>query len=56
MTGGTTRAALALVHGELTREIIGAFFVGLAPNFGPRPTFGRLLLTSPQEGPVVIRL
>jgi GxxExxY protein len=26
MTGGTTRAGLALVHGELTREIIGAFF------------------------------
>jgi GxxExxY protein len=141
MTGGTARAALALVHGELTREIIGAFFdvynalgygfvesvyqralplalvargvrserevplsvrfhgavvgdfradlvvehkviveskvadkilpvhemqllnylkatgitVGLILNFGPRPTFRRLLLTFPQEGSVVIR-
>jgi GxxExxY protein len=26
MTGGTARAGLALVHGELTRAIIGAFF------------------------------
>jgi GxxExxY protein len=26
MTGGTTRAGLELVHGELTREIIGAFY------------------------------
>ncbi len=142
MTGGTARAGLALVHGELTRHIIGAFFevynelgygfvesvyqralplalaaqgvrserevplsvrfrgevvgdyradlvvegkviveskvadkilpvhemqllnylratgitVGLVLNFGPRPTFRRLLLTSPQEGSVVIRL
>jgi GxxExxY protein len=142
MTGGTARAGLALVHGELTRHIIGAFFevynelgygfvesvyqralplalaargvrserevplsvrfrgevvgdyradlivegkviveskvadkilpvhemqllnylratgitVGLVLNFGPRPTFRRLLLTSPQEGSVIIRL
>jgi GxxExxY protein len=26
MTGGTTRAGLDLVHGDLTREIIGAFY------------------------------
>jgi hypothetical protein len=26
MPGETARAGLALVHGELTREIIGAFF------------------------------
>jgi GxxExxY protein len=26
MTGGTTRAGLELVHGDLTRQIIGAFF------------------------------
>ncbi|MFI5311356.1 MAG: GxxExxY protein [Gemmatimonadales bacterium] len=26
MTGGTTRDGQALVHGDLTREIIGAFF------------------------------
>lgn len=26
MTGGTTRAGLEMVHGELTREIIGAFY------------------------------
>jgi len=141
MPGGTTRAGLALVHGEVTREIIGAFFdvynelgygfveavyqralpvalamrgvqsaretplsvwfrgeivghyradlivegkviveckvadrilpvhevqllnylkatgiaVGLVLNFGPQPTFRRLLLTSPKEGSVVIR-
>jgi GxxExxY protein len=141
MTGGTTRAGLELVHGSLTREIIGAFFdvynelgygfveavyqralpvaldargirtkrevpltvhfrgvsvgayradlvaegkiiveskvaekilpvhemqllnylkatnlsVGLILNFGPRPTFRRLLLTSPHEGSAVIR-
>jgi GxxExxY protein len=141
MPGETVRAALALVHGELTREIIGAFYdvynelgygfvesvyqralplaliargirrerelpltvrfrgavvgdyradlvvegrviveskvaekilpvhemqllnylratqitVGLVLNFGPRPTFRRLLLTAPQEGSVVIR-
>jgi GxxExxY protein len=30
--------------------------VGLVLNFGPRPTFRRLLLTSPQEGSVLIRL
>ena len=29
--------------------------VGLVLNFGPRPTFRRLLLSSPQEGSVVIR-
>jgi GxxExxY protein len=141
MTGGTTRAGLDLVHGELTREIIGAFFsvyntlgygfvesiyqralpralsnrgvnserevafgveymggtvgdyradivvenkvilevkvaekilpvhemqllnylkatqltVGLVLNFGPRPTFRRLLLMSPKSGSMVIR-
>jgi GxxExxY protein len=141
MTGGTTRAGLALVHGALTREIIGAFFdvynelgygflesvyqralpvalgargirserevplavqfrgvavgayradlvaegkviveskvaekilpiherqlfnylkatslsVGLILNFGPRPTFRRLLLTPPTEGSALIR-
>jgi GxxExxY protein len=141
MIRGTTRAGLALVHGALTREIIGAFYdvynelgygfvesvyqralplalnrrgvqserelpltvrfqgavvgnyradlvvegnviveskvadrilpvhemqllnylkatginVGLVLNFGPRPTFRRLLLSSPQEGSVVIR-
>jgi GxxExxY protein len=141
MPGETARAGLALVHGQLTREIIGAFFdvynelgygfvesvyqralplalvargvrsererpltvlfrgcvvgdyradlvveekviveskvadkilpvhemqllnylratgitVGLVLNFGPRPTFRRLLLTSPQQGSVVIR-
>jgi GxxExxY protein len=141
MTWGTARAGLALVHGALTREIIGAFYdvynelgygfvesvyqralplaltkrgvrsdcelpltvrfrgvvvgnyradlvvegkviveskvaekilpvhemqllnylkatginVGLVLNFGPRPTFRRLLLSSPQEGSVVIR-
>lgn len=141
MTGGTTRAGFALMHGELTREIIGAFYdvynalgygfvesvyqralplalnargvrsererpltvrfmgavvgdyradlvvegkviveskvadkifpvhemqllnylkatgmtVGLVLNFGPRPTFRRLLLSSPQEGSVIIR-
>jgi hypothetical protein len=26
MTGGTARAGLALVHGDLTRVIIGTFF------------------------------
>ncbi len=26
MIGGTTRDGLALVHGELTRQIIGAFY------------------------------
>ena len=26
MTGGTTLAGLRLVHGDLTREIIGAFY------------------------------
>ena len=26
MTGGTARARPALVHGEVTREILGAFF------------------------------
>ena len=142
MTGGTKRSGLALVHGDLTREIIGAFFdvynelgygfvesvyqralplvlagrglqsvrevplavrfrgamvgdyradllvegkviveskvadrilpvhelqllnylkatgvtVGLVLNFGPRPTFRRLLLTSSSAGSVVIRL
>ncbi|MFI5312081.1 MAG: GxxExxY protein [Gemmatimonadales bacterium] len=141
MTGETAHAGHALVHGEVTREIIGAFFevynelgygfaesvyqralplalvmrgvrserevpltvrfrgavvgdyradlvvedkviveskvadrilpvhemqlvnylrttgipVGLVLNFGPRPTFRRLLLTFPQEGSVVIR-
>jgi GxxExxY protein len=141
MTGGTARGTLDLVHGDLTREIIGAFYqvyrelgygffeavyqramplalaargvsserevplvvrfrgevigeyradliaegrvivetkvadqiarahemqllnylratgihVGLVLNFGPRPTFRRLLLSSPQEGPAVIR-
>jgi GxxExxY protein len=141
MTGETTRVGLALVHGDLTRQIIGAFHdvynelgygfvesvyqdalpialakrglrsqrefpltvrylgtivgeyraellveekviveskvadkivpvhemqllnylkatritVGLVLNFGPRPTFRRLLLSSPQEGSVVIR-
>ena len=29
--------------------------VGLILNFGPQPTFRRLLLTSPQEGSAVIR-
>jgi GxxExxY protein len=29
--------------------------VGLILNFGPQPTFRRLLLTSPQEGSVLIR-
>jgi GxxExxY protein len=141
MTGGTTRTRLELLHGRVTREIIGAFFdvynelgygffeavyqralplaleargigcerevplvvrfrgavvgeyradlvvektviveskvadkllpahemqllnylkatgitVGLALNFGPRATFRRLLLSSPQEGSAVIR-
>jgi GxxExxY protein len=141
MTEETTRVGLALVHGDLTRQIIGAFYdvynelgygfvesvyqhalpialakrglrsqrefpltvrylgaivgeyradllveekviveskvadkivtvhemqllnylkatritVGLVLNFGPRPTFRRLLLSSPQEGSVVIR-
>jgi GxxExxY protein len=141
MSGGTARAGLALVHGALTREIIGAFFdvynelgygfvesvyqralplaltargarserevpltvqfrgvavgdyradlvvegkviveskvadrifpvhemqllnylkatgiaLGLVLNYGPQPTFRRLLLTSPKEGSVVIR-
>jgi GxxExxY protein len=141
MTGGTTRAGLELVHGDLTRQIIGAFYdvynalgqgfveavyqralpvalsargiqcerevpmsviykgvhvgeyradlvvenkviveskvalkiipiheiqlvnylkasrisVGLVLNFGPQPTFRRLLLLSPQEGSKVIR-
>lgn len=141
MTGGTTRAGLELVHGDLTRQIIGAFYdvynslglglveavyqralpvalgargvqcqrevpltvwfkgvnvgeyradlvvegkviveskvalkivpiheiqlvnylraskiaVGLILNFGPQPTFRRLLLTSPQDGSGVIR-
>lgn len=30
--------------------------VGLVLNFGPRATFRRLILTSPKEGSVVIRL
>ena len=30
--------------------------VGLVLNFGPRPTFRRLLLTFPQEGSALIRL
>ena len=141
MTGGTTRAGLALMHGDLTREIIGAFYqiysalgygfveaiyqrslplalakrgiearrevpmtvtfldaivgeyradlivdgkvivetktvdnilpvhemqlmnylratginVGLILNFGPRPTFRRMFLSSPQDGSVLIR-
>jgi GxxExxY protein len=141
MTGGTALAGLKLVHGDLTREIIGAFYdvynglgfgfiesvyqralpialaergvrcarevlmniqfkgvevgvyradlvvdgkviveskvadkivriherqvlnylratgltVGLILNFGPQPSFRRLLLTSPQEGSVLIR-
>jgi GxxExxY protein len=141
MTGGTTRAGLALMHGDVTREIIGAFYqvyaalgygfveaiyqrslplalaqrgikaerevpmtvmfletvvgdyradlivegkvivetktaekilpahemqlvnylratgmnVGLILNFGPRPTFRRMFLSSPQEGSVLIR-
>ena len=141
MTSGTTRAGLALVHGDLSREIIGAFYdvynelgfgfsetlyqrampvalagrgvqceqelplvvrfhgevvgnyradlvvegkviveckvadrilpahetqllnylkaagihVGIVLNFGPRPTFRRLLLLSPKEGSAVIR-
>jgi GxxExxY protein len=141
MTGGTTREGLELVHGDLTRQIIGAFYdvynalgqgfveavyqrampvalaargiecqrevplsvsykgvnvgefradlvverkviveskvaskiipvheiqlvnylraskiaVGLVLNFGPQPTFRRLLLTSPQDGSAVIR-
>ena len=141
MTGGTTRAGLALMHGDLTREIIGAFYqiysalgygfieaiyqrslplalakrgieaarevpmsvtfldtivgeyradlivegkvivetktvdnilpvhemqlvnylratginVGLILNFGPRPTFRRMFLSSPQEGSVLLR-
>jgi GxxExxY protein len=141
MNGGTARAAPELVHGETTREIIGAFFdvynelgygfvesvyqralplaltargvrsarevpltvrfrgvavgdyradlvvegkviveskvadrilpvhemqllnylkatritLGLVLNFGPKPTFRRLLLTSPQAGSAVIR-
>ena len=29
--------------------------VGLILNFGPQPTFRRLLLTSPQDGSVLIR-
>jgi hypothetical protein len=29
--------------------------LGLILNFGPRPTFRRMLLSSPQEGSVVIR-
>jgi GxxExxY protein len=29
--------------------------VGLLLNFGPRPTFRRLLLSSPQEGSVLVR-
>jgi len=141
MTGGTTRAGLELVHGDLTRDVIGAFYsvynslgygfvesvysralphalaarrrrserevpltvkymgfvvgdyradlvvegkviveikaadkivpvhemqlvnylratnipVGLVLNFGPRPTFRRMLVLSPPEGSVVIR-
>ncbi len=141
MTGGTTRAGLALMHGDVTREIIGAFYqvytalgfgfiegiyqrslplalskrgikserevpmrvsfldtivgeyradlivegkvivetktvdsifpvhemqlvnylratginVGLILNFGPRPTFRRMFLSSPQEGSVLLR-
>lgn len=141
MTGGTTLAGLTLVHGDLTREIIGAFYdvynalgfgfvesvyqraipvalarrgvrcarevlmnvqfegvevgvyradlvvdakviveckvaekigrvhelqllnylratglsVGLILNFGPQATFRRLLLSSPQEGSMLIR-
>ena len=141
MTGGTTRAGLALMHGDVTREIIGAFYqvyaalgygfvkaiyqrslplalaqrgikaerevpmtvmfletvvgdyradlivegkvivetktaekilpahemqlvnylratgmnVGLSLNFGPRPTFRRMFLSSPQEGSVLLR-
>ncbi len=141
MTGGTTREGLALLHGDLTREIIGAFYdvynglghgfvetvyqralpialkargvqcererpltvrfmgtvvgdyradlvvedrvivetkvaekivpvhelqllnylkatginVGIILNFGPKATFRRMLLTSPQDGSVVIR-
>ena len=59
MTGGTTHAGLALVHGDLSREIIGAFFdvynaLGYG-FFGPRATFRRLLLTSPGDGSAVIR-
>jgi GxxExxY protein len=141
MTGGTARAGLALMHGDVTREIIGAFYqiysalgygfveaiyqrslpvalaqrgvkavrevrmtvtfldtvvgdyradlvvegkvivetktaerilpvhemqlvnylratginVGLILNFGPRPTFRRMFLSSPQEGSVLLR-
>jgi GxxExxY protein len=141
MTGGTTRAGLTLVHGELTRQIIGSFYdvynklgygfaesvyqhalpielakhglrserelpltvryeesvvgvyradlvveekvivetkvadnivsvhemqlvnylkatglnVGLILNFGPRPTFRRMFLSSPQDGSILIR-
>ncbi len=141
MTEGTTRAGLALMHGDVTREIIGAFYqiysalgygfveaiyqrslpvalatrgikserevpmtvtflgvnvgdyradlivegrvivetktvekilpvhemqlvnylratginVGLILNFGPRPTFRRMFLSSPQDGSVLLR-
>jgi GxxExxY protein len=141
MTGGTTRAGLALMHGDVTREILGAFYqiysalgygfveaiyqrslplalarrgvkaerevpmkvtfldtivgdyradlivegkvivetktaekilpvhemqlvnylratginVGLILNFGPRPTFRRMFLSSPQDGSVLLR-
>ena len=88
MTGGTARGTLDLVHGDLTREIIGEYradliaegrvivetkvadqiarahemqllnylratgiHVGLVLNFGPRPTFRRLLLSSPRKDP-----
>jgi GxxExxY protein len=92
MPGETTREGLALMHGAVTREIIGAFFddlvvdgkilvetkvavkilsiheiqllnylkgtgisLGLVLNFGPQATLRRLLLSSPQDGSVIIR-
>ena len=70
MTGVTTREGLELVHGDLTREIIGAptheiqlvnylkaskIPAGIILNFGPEPTFRRLLLTSNPKGSAVIR-
>jgi GxxExxY protein len=71
MTGGTARVVegKVIVESKVADRILPVhemqllnylkatgITVGLVLGFGPRPTFRRLLLTSPQEGSVVIRL
>lgn len=64
MTVVTAREGLDLVHGDLTSEIIGAFYdVYNRLGYGfvesvyqhalPQATFRRMFLSSPQEGSVL---